>query len=169
MTTKQLNIKNRSYYFYNDLINVLGFEASKLKLDIKTTSIDPNLVIYFIGSVVKKPEWNVSIVNPLYLIVNRFYRHIQERNGLKYLIISDISKNNVLKKYDQVLAGIKYHIRENGEYKEDYKKNKFLTDDDTPLNKVIYFPTATVIIRCVFEKDGIFYPEAYLDDCLYQI
>ena len=169
MTTKQLNIKNRSYYFYNDLINVLGFEASKLKLDIKTTSIDPNLVIYFIGYVVKKPEWNVSIVNPLYLIVNRFYRHIQERNGLKYLIISDISKNNVLKKYDQVLAGIKYHIRENGEYKEDYKKNKFLTDDDTPLNKVIYFPTATVIIRCVFEKDGIFYPEAYLDDCLYQI
>ena len=168
MTTKQLNIKNRSYYFYNDLINVLGFEASKLKLDIKTTN-DPNLVIYFIGYVVKKPEWNVSIVNPLYLIVNRFYRHIQERNGLKYLIISDISKNNVLKKYDQVLAGIKYHIRENGEYKEDHKKNKFLTDDDTPLNKVIYFPTATVIIRCVFEKDGIFYPEAYLDDCLYQI
>ena len=35
MTTKQLNIKNRSYYFYNDLINVLNFEASNLKLDKK--------------------------------------------------------------------------------------------------------------------------------------
>ena len=35
MTTKQLNMKNRSYYFYNDLINVLNFEASNLKIDKK--------------------------------------------------------------------------------------------------------------------------------------
>ena len=35
MTTKQLNIKNRSYYFYNDLINVLNFESGNLKLDKK--------------------------------------------------------------------------------------------------------------------------------------
>ena len=35
MKTKQLNIKNRTYYFYNDLINVLNFEASNLKLDKK--------------------------------------------------------------------------------------------------------------------------------------
>ena len=48
------------------------------------------------------------------------------------------------------------------------KKNKFSTDGDIPLNKVIYFPTAAVIIRCVFEKNGIFYPEVYLDYCLYQ-
>ena len=127
MTTRQLNIKNRSYYFCNDLINILGFEASNLKLDKKATSIDPNLVVYFIGYVDKKPEWNVNSVNPLYLIVNRFYGHIQERNGLKYLIISDISKNNdVFEKYDQVFAGIKYHIGENGEYEKDYKKLNFL-------------------------------------------
>ena len=123
MTTKQLNIKNRSYYFYNDLINILGFKTSNLKLDKKTTSIDPNVVIYFIGYVDKKPEWNVNTVKPLYLIVNRFYGHIQERNSLKYLIISDISKNNdVFKKYDQVFAEIKYYIGENGEYEKDYKK-----------------------------------------------
>ena len=35
MTTRQLNIKNRSYFFYSDLINVLNFEASNLKLDKK--------------------------------------------------------------------------------------------------------------------------------------
>ena len=35
MKTKQLNIKDRAYYFYNDLINVLNFEASNLKLDKK--------------------------------------------------------------------------------------------------------------------------------------
>ena len=35
MTTRQLNIKNKTYYFYNDLINVIYFEASKLKIDKK--------------------------------------------------------------------------------------------------------------------------------------
>ena len=34
---------------------------------------------------------------------------------------------------------------------------------------MIYFPTITVIIRCVFEKSGKYYPQVYLDDCLHQI
>ena len=66
MTTKQLNIKNRIYYFYNDLINVLKVEASNLKLDKIFKDID----IYFIGYVDKKPECNVNSVNSLYLIIN---------------------------------------------------------------------------------------------------
>ena len=35
MTTKQLDIKNTTYHFYNDLINVLNFETNNLKLDKK--------------------------------------------------------------------------------------------------------------------------------------
>ena len=35
MTTKQLNIKNITYYFYNDLINISNFEANNLKLEKK--------------------------------------------------------------------------------------------------------------------------------------
>ena len=54
MTTKQLNIKHKTYYFYNDLINVLGFEASNLKLDKKSWK---DIDIYFIGYVDKnKPQ-----------------------------------------------------------------------------------------------------------------
>ena len=164
MTTKQLNIKNRSYCFYNDLINVLSFEAANLKLDSKTWK---DLDIYFIGYVDKNPEWNVNSVNPLYLMINRFYGHIEEEN-VKYLIISDISRNtDVLKKYDQVFSGIKHHIRKinnkDSEYDQDYKKIKFLTDDSILLNKMIYFPTVTLIIRFIFEKSGKYYPQVYLD------
>ena len=120
MATKQLNIKNRSYYLFNDLINVLNFEASNLKLDKKTwISLD----LYYIGYVEKKPDWNVNSVNHLYLMINIFYGHIEEENGVKYLIITDISKNSdVLKKYDQVFSGIKYHINNSSEYEKDYKK-----------------------------------------------
>ena len=35
MTAKQLNIKNRTYYFYNDLINALNFEPIKFKVGQK--------------------------------------------------------------------------------------------------------------------------------------
>ena len=51
VTTKQINIKNRTYYFYNDLINIKDFDPKLLKLD-KKTSMDIN--IYYIGYVTKK-------------------------------------------------------------------------------------------------------------------
>ena len=36
MTTKQIDIKNRNYYFYNDLINIKNLDPNMLKLDKKT-------------------------------------------------------------------------------------------------------------------------------------
>ena len=106
MTTRQLNIKDGTYYFYNDLINVLNFEASNLKLDKKTWKY---IDICYIGYVYKKPEWNVNSVNPLYLIINRVYGSISEKNGTRFLKIG--KGDSGLKKYDQVLSGIKHHIK----------------------------------------------------------
>ena len=36
MSTKQLNIENKSHYFYNDLINLSNFSLNNLKLNKKT-------------------------------------------------------------------------------------------------------------------------------------
>ena len=93
MTTKQLDIKNRTYYFYNDLIIVLNFEASNLKLDKKTWK---DIDIYFIGYVDKKPDWNVNSENPLYLLINRVYGIVSEKNGARFLKID--KGDSVLKK-----------------------------------------------------------------------
>ena len=86
MTIKQLNIKNRAYYFYNDLINVLKFEASNLKLDKKTWR---DIDIYYIGYVDKdKPSgWKVNSANPLYVIINRVYGIVSEKNGFRFITI----------------------------------------------------------------------------------
>ena len=82
-------------------------------------------------------------------------------------------RDSVLKKYDQVFSGIKHHIKkiDNSEvnYNAGYDEIKFLSDDLLPLNKLIYFPTLNVVIRCVFKQNGVFYPQVYLDDCLYQM
>ena len=85
------------------------------------------LDIYHTGYVDKKPEWNVSSVNPLYLMLNRTDWYFEKINGVKYLNIADTVRNyDVFKKYKQVFDGIKYHIKKidnnNGEYQTDYKK-----------------------------------------------
>ena len=51
--TKQINIKNRPYYFYNYLISIKDFEPKLLKLD-KTPY--KNIDIYYIGYIIKKDE-----------------------------------------------------------------------------------------------------------------
>ena len=132
------------------------------------------LDIYYIGYVDKKPEWNVNSVNPLYLMINRKDGFIEEQNGVKYLNISDAGKSSeILKKYNQVFDGIKYHIKKinnnDSKYNKNYMKIKFNTNDDIPLNKESYFPTITIIISCVFEKHGKYYLLVYLNECLYQV
>ena len=110
MITRQSNIKNRTYYFYKDLINVLNFETSNLKLDKKTWK---DIDIYYIGYIDKKLEWSVNSVNHLYLLINRIYGYVSEKNGNKFLTID--KGDSALIKYDQVFPGIKYHIEQIGD------------------------------------------------------
>ena len=99
MTTKQLNIKDRSYYFYNDIINLWNFDGRNLKIDKKLERY-----------VNKKPEWHVSSVNQPYFIVNRVCRFISEENRTKYLTID--KPESVLKKYKEIFSNIKQKIEE---------------------------------------------------------
>ena len=76
-----------------------------------------------------------------------------------------------MKKYEQVLSKIKQNIiKISGEeviYNDNFHKIEISTDDVLPLKKLIYFPTLTVVIRCVFKQGGIFYQQVYLDDGLW--
>ena len=111
LTVRQTNIKTRTRYFYNDLINIKDFNARLLKLDKKTSM---GLGIYYIGYTTKKPEWKINSVNPLYLMINRKDGFIEEKDGNKYLNISNTDKNSeVLKKYSEVWNGIKDCIEKN--------------------------------------------------------
>ena len=102
MAVEQLNIKNRTYYFHNDLVNALNFEPNNLKLDKKTWK---DIDIYYIGNVDKnKPEdWRVKSVYPLYLIINKVFCSAGEENGSKCLKIEKYHSEPALKKWSQVL------------------------------------------------------------------
>ena len=85
VTSKQLNIKNRNYYFYNDLINIKDFDPKLLKLDKKYFK---NISMYYIGYVTKKDEYKINSVHPLYLLVDEIDGFVQEKKGSKCLNIS---------------------------------------------------------------------------------
>ena len=53
-------------------------------------------------------------------------------------------------------------------YDDDFDIIKFVSNDNLPLGKLIYFTTLTVTIRCVIKQGDLFYPQVYLDDALYQ-
>ena len=55
------------------------------------------------------------------------------------------------------------------EYAKDFMKIKFNSDNDLPLNKPLKLHMLTIIVRYVFEEDGKFYSQVYLDGCLYEL
>ena len=91
---KQIEIKNRTYYFYNDIINLKNFKSNLLRIDKKHYNW---INIYYIGYItIKKIHDCKSIysVNPLYLFVNHASGYIEEKNKNKYLIFDDsVNKN----------------------------------------------------------------------------
>ena len=48
-------------------------------------------------------------------------------------------------------------------------KIKFNSDGNLPLNKTLKLYNITIMIRSVFEEDGKFYPQIYLEECLYEL
>ena len=155
---KQIKIKNHSYYFYNNLINLKDFDASLLKVDKKDHK---EIDIYYINYETVKEIANcknINSVNPLYLMVNEMIGHFEEKNENKYLVLDDVDENKeVSKKYEEVWEGVKKEIEtindgEKIEYGKDLKKIRFKSNDDLPLNKPIKLHLLTISIRSVFSE-----------------
>ena len=106
-TIEQLNIKNRTYYFYNDIIDIENFDSSMLKLDKKSYK---DIGIYNIGYITirKIGDYeNINSVNPLYLCITHASGYIEEINENKYFVFDSTDENKeLLKKYKAVLNGI---------------------------------------------------------------
>ena len=164
---KELNIKNRTYYYFNDIIDIKDFQSNLLKIDKKQYK---DIDIYYIGYITIKNFGdceNIHSVNPLYLIIYSATGYFKEKYGEKYLILDSTEK------YDEVFSGIKKEIETiNGGkelfYEKNYAKIGVNTDDDIPLDKQLKFPTLTIIVRFIFQNGKKLCLQIHLDDCLYE-
>ena len=90
---KEINIRNRTYYFYNGIIDIKTFDSKNLKLGKKMYK---DLDIYNIGYVTIKKSgdcYDVNSVNPLYLRIDNASGYIKEDWTHKYLIFDSTDKN----------------------------------------------------------------------------
>ena len=110
---KKINIKNRTYYFFNDMVNIEVFDPNLLKIDKKSYK---NMDIYYIGYMaIKKIDdyENIHSVNPLYLMIGEVDGHIEEKNESKYLVFDSTDENReVLEKYTELWDGIRTKLRQ---------------------------------------------------------
>ena len=158
-------MKIKPIIFTTICINLSNFSVNNLKLDKKTWKY---IDIYFIGydDKSKPSDWKV----------NSAFCFVGEKNGIKYL---SIDKGDTLKIWNQVFSGIKNHTKKVSheckefseckgfpdceeckvDYDDDFNKIKFVSSDLLPLGKLIYFPTLTVVIRCVIKQNDIYYPQ----------
>ena len=157
------------------MINIQDFNSRILKMDKKSYK---SIGIYNIGYItIKKIDVyeNISSVNSLYLIIGDVGGFIEESNGKKYLtFVSTDNNKKVLEKYTKLWDGIKNSIEKinskPGEYEKDFMKIKVSSDVSSPLNKILKLHMLTVIVRSVFEEeDGKYYPQFFLDECLYEV
>ena len=170
-STIEINIKGRTYYFYNDIIELETFDSKNPKLDKKTYK---NLDIYNIGYVTIKKigsGYDANSVKPLYLRINNASGYIKEINKDKYLVFNDTDENKEsLKIYDDVFSGImSKSIKIDDDWLEYSKGYKFNSDDILPLNKTLKIHTMTVTIRCVISEDNKLYPQVFLEGALYSL
>ena len=172
---KQINVKNRTYYFFNDIISIKNFDSSLLKIDKNSNK---NISIYYIGYIAIKRISDFEIinsVNPLYLIIGETDGYIEENNGNKYLTFASTDKTKkVLQKCTKLCEEPKYNIQtiysgKSGEYEKYYMKIKFISDDDLPLNKIPKLRMLTIIVRSVLQEDGKYYPKVFLEECLCEV
>ena len=95
---KQMDIKNRTYHFYSNIINTKTFDSKLVKIDKKSYK---DIGVYNIGYItVKKIDdyENIYSLNPLYLIIDHASGYIQEEVVNKYLVFDSTDENKELLK-----------------------------------------------------------------------
>ena len=105
---KKINIKNQTYYFYNDVIYLKNCDARLLKIDKK---LHKNIDIYYTEYIaIRKIDDYESIysVNSFYLRINHASGYIEEKNGIEYWIFDSADEiKEVLKNYADVEMELK--------------------------------------------------------------
>ena len=161
----------------DDMVYLDDFDVKLVKVVKREsrTGVD----IYYIGYVLQ-PKDDINRINPLHLIVRHLFGRVEKIQGSsdRYLVVDENNKK-VINVFDKLWTFIKDEINRlikrndkitfgNADNKiSEYNTLRFSSDVDLQLDTLIEFHMLTVVINCVIEKGNMYYPEIYLDECLY--
>ena len=115
---KDIDIKNCTYYFFNDIINIENFNLNNIKINKKSYR---NIPVYYIGYVTTKEYLKINNVNPLYLIFRNVNQYFEKINKSKYLMLVPTNESKEkIKKYEELWSKIRDLIRSITKNSDDY-------------------------------------------------
>ena len=117
-----------------------------------------------------EPENDNNSINLLYFVINRLFGHIEKIEGSSdRCLVVNINNEKITNVFDELWKFIENEITSSNSSNKikEYNKLRFNSNVDLPLDTLIAFRALIIIINCVIEKDGKYYPEIYLDECLY--
>ena len=178
MVVESLKIKNKSNYFWDNMVYLDDFDVKLVKVVRRESQIGVD--IYYIGYVLE-PDNDINSINPLYLIVRHLFGSVEKIQGSsdRYLVVDENNKE-VINVFDKIWKFIKDKINRlikrndkitfgNADNKiSEYNKLRLSSNVDLPLDTLIEFHMLTIVINCVIEKGNKYYPEIYLDECLHE-
>ena len=161
MDIKSLEIKNKTYYNWDDIIYINDFDVNSSEIIKRESRIGAN--IYYTGYVLN-PYYDYDTINPLYFVINPLIGYIEEIEGSsdKYLVVAkSVHNTNIISVLDMVWGSIETKIEDKinnipNNYPnleiEDYDKFRFNSDIDLPLDRLIEFRSIVINVSCVIEK-----------------
>ena len=174
MDVNSLEIKNKTNYDWDDISYINDFDVNSLKITKSESRIGANIYYTRCGR-----NLDNDTIIPLCFVVNRLIGYIEEVEGSsdKYLVVvSSVRNKNIISAIDKIWGSIEIKIEDiihpypnnhpNIKIK-DYDKFRFNSDTDLPLNTIIEFHSLVINVSCIIEKNNEYYPEIYLNKCLY--
>ena len=164
MNINSLEIKSKTNYYSDTISHINNFDVNSLVVSKKESRIGVN--IYYTRCDLKLGN---STITPLYFFIDRLIGFIEEIDGSsdKYLVVvSSVRNKNIINVLDMIWSSIEDKINPGIKIK-DYDKFRFNSDIDLPVNTIIEFRSLLINVSCVIEKENEYYPEIYLDECLY--
>ena len=166
MVVKSLKIKNKSNYFWDNMVFHDDFDVKLIKVVWRESRIGVN--IYYIGYVLETED-DINSINLLYLIVRNLFGRVEKIQGSsdRYLIVDENNREviNVFDKLwkfikDEINRLIKRNDKNTFGYADnkisEYNKLRFSSDVDLPLDTLIEFHMLTIVINCVIQKGNKF-------------
>ena len=88
-------------------------------------------------------------------------------------LVPNNESKEIIRKYEEFWNKTKDQIRKttnnSNDYDKKYIKIKFNSNDDLPLNKTLELHNMTIVVRAVFHEDNKYYPQVFLEECLYKL
>ena len=180
---REIKIKNCPDYLFNGtmIVNIKDFDSSLSETNKLSFKEVFSVNIHYIKYMPTKSPNRISIDKTdnnedyLYLFLDDVDGHIEENNEIKYLVFSLTKRNKeALKNYTKLWEETKRQIEvinddEPIEYRKDFMKIRFESDNDLPLDKTFNIVDMIIVTASVLEKNGKFYPRIFLHECAYKL